>query len=123
MRSEATPPGANKHVQRFHINLAILCCGVLFLLLLARRSNSYVELDEGAVTIRMGPLFRLSTPRDGVEGVRSRGWAWPLGWGWRYNLRGTIGLIGARSVVVEIALREPRWVRLVFSPFAAAEWP
>jgi hypothetical protein len=87
---------------------AILCGGVLFLLLLARRSNSYVELDEGAVTIRMGPLFLLSTPRDGVEGVRSRGWAWPLGWGWRYNLRGTVGLIGDCCGVVELAQREPR---------------
>ena len=29
---------------------------------------------------------------------------------------GAIGLIGACSGVVEVALREPRWVRLVFFP-------
>jgi len=116
MTSEPTPPTSSEHAERFHINLGHPLLRLLFLLFFVRRSNSYVEVGEGVVTVRMGPMFRFSTGQDGVEGVRLRHWGSLLGWGFRYTLRGTVGLIGARSGVVEIALREPRSVRMVVFP-------
>jgi hypothetical protein len=102
--------------QRFHLDLGHPLLRLLFLLFFTRRSNSYVEVDDTAVHFRMGPLFRQSVPLDGVEGARVRHWHWLLGWGWRYDMRGTVGLIGKRSGVVEVTLREPLRVRLALFP-------
>lgn len=110
------PRAATGDVRRFHLDLGNPLLRLLFLLFFTRRSNSYVEVDDVAVHFRMGPLFRQSVPLDGVEGVGVRHWHWLLGWGWRYDLRGIVGLIGARSRVVEVRLREPRRVRLALFP-------
>ncbi len=81
MTNETIPPVAIKAAQRFPIRLSHPLLRVLFLLFFARRSNCYVKVGEGAMTFRMGPLFRLAIPSDGVAGARLPGWAWPLGWG------------------------------------------
>jgi hypothetical protein len=70
MTSETTPPTSSEHAERFHINLGHPLLRLLFLLFFVRRSNSYVEVGEGVVTVRMGPMFRFSTGQAGVEGVR-----------------------------------------------------
>ena len=116
MTGDTSPPAGADGARRFHMNLGNPFLRVFFLALLTWRSNSYVEVTDRTVEFRMGPLFRLRVPRDHVQGARSRGWPSLLGWGWRYDLRGTVGLIGTRSGVVEVSLGEPRWVRLVILP-------
>lgn len=53
--------------QKFPINLGILPIRLLLLLFATRQGNAYVELSDDTVTVRMGPLFRRSFPRDGVS--------------------------------------------------------
>ena len=88
----------------------------LLLLFWTRRSNSYVAVDANEVEFRMGPLFRLRVPPDEIGEAQRRGWPWWLGWGARFDRRGTVGLIGGRSGTVQVPLTGPRWVWLVLFP-------
>jgi hypothetical protein len=82
----------------------------LLLLFGATPGRSYVELAEDRLVARFGWLFHYSFPLTDIEGARPRSWLLLYGIGWRSNLFGVIGLIGSRGNVVEVRLRQRRWV-------------
>ena len=72
--------------------------------------RSYLELTDGRLTARFGWLFNHSFPLADIEGAGRRSWPLLYGVGWRSNLFGVVGLIGARENVVEVRLKQRRWV-------------
>jgi hypothetical protein len=82
----------------------------LLLLFGATAGRSYVELAEDRLAARFGWLFDHSFPLSGIEGAARRSWPLLAGIGWRSNLVGVIGLIGSSAGVVEIRLRQRRWL-------------
>jgi len=76
----------------------------------ATPERSYVELADGRLVARFGWLFNYSFPLADIEGAGPRSWPLLHGVGWRSNLFGVIGLIGARENVVEVRLKQRRWV-------------
>ena len=72
--------------------------------------RSYLELTADRLTARFGWLFNYSFPLADIEGAGPRSWPLLHGVGWRSNLFGVIGLIGARENVVEVRLKQRRWV-------------
>jgi hypothetical protein len=71
--------------------------------------NSYVEIDEDAITVRFGWLFNQTMPRDEIEGAEPIAWPWWAGIGLRViYLNGGLGLVGSYNGVVEIRFRERR---------------
>jgi hypothetical protein len=76
----------------------------------ATPERSYVELTDASLTARFGWLFNHSFPLADIEGAGRRSWPLLYGVGWRSNLFGVIGLIGARENVVEVRLERRRWV-------------
>jgi hypothetical protein len=89
----------------------------LLLLFGATRGNSYVELGESTVRTRMGLLFDEKLPLAEVKAVTRKRWPWIMGVGWRTDLFGHVGLIGAYGEVVEIAFKRKLRVRLWPFPF------
>jgi hypothetical protein len=69
----------------------------------ATRRNSYVDVTPEAVTWHFGYAFNHTEDRDDITEVKSRGWPWWMGVGWRTNLRGLVGLIGSYDNIVEVA--------------------
>jgi hypothetical protein len=76
--------------------------------------RSYAEVTPEAVRFRFG-FFDRVVPRSEIVEVEQRSWPWWLGVGWRSNLVGTVGLIGARTGVVQVRLRTRIWVWFVFA--------
>jgi hypothetical protein len=77
------------------------------------RDRSYLELTDDRLTARFGWLFNYSFPLADIEGAARRPWPFLYGVGWRTNLIGVVGLIGARENVVEVRLKQRRWVWMV----------
>ena len=75
--------------------------------------RSYLELTDDRLTARFGWLFNYSFPLADIEGALRRSWPLLYGVGWRSNLFGVVGLIGARENVVEVRLKQRRWVWMV----------
>jgi hypothetical protein len=72
--------------------------------------RSYVELTGDSLTARFGWLFNYRFALADIEGAGRRSWPLLYGVGWRTNLIGVVGLIGARENVVEVRLKRRRWV-------------
>ena len=84
----------------------------LLLLFGGTRSRSYLEIDSESLTARFGWAFRYRLPLGDIEDatlVRRLPWH-SYSVGWRSDLRGGIGLIGAYKNLVEIRFRRRRWV-------------
>ena len=86
----------------------------LLALLGATRRRSYVDVDEGVVTFRLG-AWRLRVPRADVADAAPARWPWYGGIGWRIG-PGTVGLIGSLAGVVRVTLSTPHRTRVVFIP-------
>ena len=84
----------------------------LLALLGALRGNSYVDVGEDGVRFGFGVLFHEIIPRSEIASVRETSWPLLGGIGWRLTLNRRVGLIGSRTGVVEVRLREPRNMRL-----------
>lgn len=97
-------------VERWALPLLAICGGL--------PRSSYVEVGPQEVLLRFGWGFAATIPRDDIEHVRPARWSALAGLGWRVTLKGSIGLIGSLSGVVEISLKRRRVFRVVFLP-----WP
>lgn len=88
----------------------------------ATRDNSYVEVGDDRVEVRMGLLFHRSVPRSEIESVGTRGWPLWYGVGWRFALPAVVGLIGSYQGVVELRLRhrERAWVLFPYDRLAVS---
>jgi hypothetical protein len=77
----------------------------------ATRNNSYVDVDDEAITFHFGFLFNHTEDRDDITNIRKRNWPWWMGIGWRTNMRGLVGLTGSYNGVVEISFvgETPAW--------------
>lgn len=77
----------------------------------AVRSNTYVDVDEEAVTFHFGYLFNHTEDRDDITSVKKRDWPWWMGIGWRTNMRGLVGIVGSYRNVVEVSFvgETPAW--------------
>jgi len=73
----------------------------------AMPQNSYVELENGQVTLSFGFLFRRTVARSEVESAEETTWPFWMGVGWRTNFGDRLGLIGSYQGVVELHLRTP----------------
>ena len=87
-------------MQRFPIDLGPPPARILLLVFVTHQSNSYVDVGPDAVAVRMGPVFQRRFPRDQVGSPRRRGWPILLGFGWRTDFSGLVGLTGTRRGVV-----------------------
>lgn len=100
-------------MQRFPIDLGPPPARILLLVFVTHQSNSYVDVGPDAVAVRMGPVFQRRFPRDQVGSPRRRGWPILLGFGWRTDFSGLVGLTGTRRGVVELAVPPFRsWISL-----------
>lgn len=77
----------------------------LLVLFGATAGRSWLEIDRNLLVARFGWLFRREFRLAEVESAQARGWPLLLGIGWRLTYRGTMGLIGSRAGVVEVAFR------------------
>jgi hypothetical protein len=84
----------------------------LLLLFGGTRGRSYLEIGSEALTARFGWAFHYRFPLGDIEAATLIGRPpWYLySIGWRSDLRGGIGLIGAYKNLVEIRFRRRRWV-------------
>ena len=81
------------------------------------RPRAYVDVEPDTVTFRFG-AFEARIPRADVSGAsRAR---WPLlgGIGWRIE-PGAVALIGSLQNVVEVRLRQPHRVSVLWIPVNA----
>ena len=87
------------------------------MLLGATADRGYVEIEGDGLRVRFGWLFDKTYGIADVESVRSSGWPLIGGIGWRMNLRDLVGLIGARTGVVEVHFRQKQrgWMVLPYS--------
>jgi hypothetical protein len=95
---------------RFHMRLDAIWRPLLALFG-GTQGASYVDVGKNDVRFGFGVLFRETVARGDIASVA--GTTWPLygGIGWRLTLNRRVGLIGSRTGVVEVRLREPRQVR------------
>lgn len=86
----------------------------LLALLGATRSRSYVDIEDGEVTFRLG-AWQMTVPAGELAEASMAQWPWYGGIGWRMG-PGTVGLIGSLDNVVKLKLKNARRTRLVFIP-------
>jgi hypothetical protein len=79
----------------------------LFLPFGATANRAYAEVTADAVRFEFGRLFSREIPPNLVETAFRRPWPWWMGFGWRTDFRGLVGLIGATAGVVEVRFKEP----------------
>ncbi len=79
-------------------------------------SGSFVELREGKLRLRFGPMFDRTLSLSEVESVSLSRWPPLGGLGWRTDFRGRIALVGSFRGVAEIKLREKQRIKFVL-PF------
>jgi hypothetical protein len=84
----------------------------LLLLFGGTRGRSYLEIDSEMLTARFGWVSRYRFPLGDIEDATlARRLPWySYSVGWRSDLHGGIGLIGAYKNLVEIRFRRRRWV-------------
>jgi len=88
------------------------CWRPLLLLFGGTKGRSYLEIDSEALTARFGWLFHYRFPLGDIEDatlVERPPWYF-YSIGWRSDLAGAIGLIGAYKNLVKIHFRRRRWV-------------
>jgi hypothetical protein len=78
--------------------------------------DSFVEVEPGRVRFRFGWGFDQTIGREQIVDAYRTGWPLIAGIGWRIG-GGCVGLIGSRTGVVEVVLREPRRARVVGLPY------
>lgn len=88
----------------------------------ATRDNSYVEVNDDRVEVRMGLFFHRSIPRSEIESVGPRDWPLWYGIGWRFALPAVVGLVGSYQGVVELRLdhRERAWALFPYDHLAVS---
>ena len=76
----------------------------------ATEAGSFIDVEFDAIDIRFG-FFHQRIARRELGSVSVIGRApWYAGLGWRTNLNGRVGLIGARVDLVRIELTSSRWM-------------
>jgi hypothetical protein len=85
----------------------------LLLIIGANKNNSYIELDEEALSLNYG-FFKTRVPLTQIEAVNPMKWPWYFGVGLRLAPGPMIGLIGSTQEVVEIRLRGDLEVKVPF---------
>lgn len=93
--------------QRFAINLGPWPLRLLLGLFGAWSRTAYIDVTPDVVEVRMGFPFRHRIPRDAIRAVRRRGVPALLGWGWRFDFRGGVYLLGSHRGIVQIEVSEP----------------
>ena len=86
----------------------------------ATAERAYLEVDRERLVARFG-WYRLEVPRAEVAAVEPARWRWWGGIGWRSDLRGSLGLIGATAPVLRLRLARPHPTRLLGIPFRLRE--
>ncbi|HEU0073052.1 MAG TPA: hypothetical protein VFS30_03505 [Dehalococcoidia bacterium] len=79
---------------------------LVFLVGLARDSNSYVAIEGDRLRVRFGWFFNQTFALGDIEAAETMRWPWYYGLGWRANLAGLIGVVASLRGVVGIRLRE-----------------
>ncbi len=85
----------------------------------ATKKNSFLDVEDGTLEARFGPLFDQTYRFDELASVslHRRSVPWYLtSIGWRTNLVNAIGLISSPRNIVKIALKQPRLTWLVGLP-------
>jgi len=95
---------------RFHMRIDAMWRPLLALFG-STQGASYVDVGKNDVRFGFGVLFHETVARDDIASVREAHWPLLGGIGWRMTFDRRIGLIGSRTGVVEVRLREPRPVR------------
>jgi len=80
------------------------------------RRRAFVQLADGEVHVRFGPMFDERIRLDNIESAEVSKWPRWAGVGPRTNLRGVVGLVGAYGNVVRLTLKEPMDVHLFLAP-------
>ena len=86
----------------------------------AAAARAHLEVDRERLVARFG-WYRLELPRAQVATVEPARWPWWQGIGWRSDLRGRLGVIGATSPVLRIRLASPHPTQLPGIPFRLRE--
>jgi hypothetical protein len=81
------------------------------------RPRSYVDVEPDTVTFRFG-TFEARIPRADVSGASRAHWPVLGGIGWRIG-PGVVALIGSLQNVVEVRLRQPHRVSVLWIPVKA----
>ncbi len=81
----------------------------------ASRERSHVEVSDGTVTFRFG-LFETTIPKEDIASAHHSRWPALGGIGWKIGGRGTLGLIGSLKGIVEVRLRCPQPIRVLWIP-------
>lgn len=80
------------------------------------RKRAYVQLQEGELRVRFGPMFDELIPIENIETAEPARWPRWAGVGPRANFRGAVGLVGSYDNVVKLTLKEPMDVHLFLAP-------
>ena len=78
----------------------------VLLLLGARQSNSYLEVNGDALAVHFGFLYQNTLRLEDIESVQDSDWTWWRGIGWRIGFGDRFGLIGSYDGIVDIRLKE-----------------
>ena len=105
-------PGARFPIRFTGANRAMAILGLT-------RSGSWVEVDAGALRVRMNWAFRLETPREHVRTAglyEGRVWSWGVhGWRGRWLVN------GSSSGIVRVELNPPARAWVIGFPIAVHE--
>ena len=80
------------------------------------RSRAFVQLQDGELRVRFGPMFDERIPVDNIEAAEMSRWPRWAGVGPRSNFRGVVGLIGSYDGIVRLTLKEPMEVHVFVVP-------
>lgn len=80
------------------------------------KRRAFVQLQDGVLHVRFGPMFDERIPLDNIEAAEVSRWPRWAGVGPRTNLRGAVGLVGSYGNVVRLTLKEPMDVHLFVAP-------
>ena len=88
----------------------------------ATQSNSYLEIENEALTVRFGMLYQETLQIQDIESIEETDWPIWQGIGWRIGFGERFGLIGSYDGVVELRFREPLkvWRFVNFSRLAVS---
>lgn len=84
----------------------------LLLIIGARPSTCYVELDDARMLVRFG-LFSADVPVAEIHGGRRIKWPLYYGIGVRLAPKQTVGYVGSHHDVVAVRLRRPRRFKVI----------
>lgn len=87
----------------------------------AKPETSYVELGDGTLEVRMGVWFHETFPLSEVARVSPSEWPWWGGLGVKLHTHG-VGVVGSTENVVNIQLKGPRKVKVLFEVDCSQLW-